>query len=210
MNRRVILLGAGVVLVVAIVLAIKINRSDSSTKQPASPDDVGAASTATRPSLTPNKVQTEPRDGKPESDFVVREIDGVTVRDHRKDPTQPYKLPTETKQAGTGGRLQPMIVSALSTKLEAAMKECTAKIPSDKRGKTPRLETELSVDIKQGTMTVVESSVLLKDIDLPDGEADGIKQCFSQKSVGQTSGAGSHADATHYSITLAYHVPPPT
>ena len=57
------------------------------------------------------------------SDYVEHEIDGVKVRDHRKDPNQPYKLPVESKQVGTGGRLPAMVIGSLSSKLEDALKE---------------------------------------------------------------------------------------
>lgn len=208
MNRRVILIGAGVVLVVAIVLAIKINSSDSSPRTAApdrasettgsQKDPANDSGDRTRPTLDP-----KPTDGTPTaSDYVETEIDGVKVRDHRKNPGAPFQLPPTVRQHGPE-RLPASLVGSISNSLQTAMKDCTASIAADSKGTRPTLEAELVVDIKDKKLTIASSTAQLKDV---SGETAAIKQCFEQKSAGKVLPAMTQADGSHYEITLTYHL----
>jgi hypothetical protein len=160
-------------------------------------------------SIDRTRRRPRPTDGEQVArpDEPVREtiVNGVTVRDHRKGDRPLPELPIAPRPADRK-RIPSSVVQDVSTKVQAAMKDCASAIPADARGQKPRLEGVVFVDIKGGELSVTEATVQLRDV---SGDVAAVKACIEQKSVGHTIAAKDVEDTTHYSITLSYALPAP-
>jgi hypothetical protein len=214
MNRRVILIGAGVLVAVMVILLIKINSGDTAserrtqTADPVATNDVTPTSGKVRRDH-PAKPDDSADDKKPtiesdgSDDYTETVINGVRVRDHRKNK-KPIDLPPNIHHPDQK-KLPSTLVFEISNKLSAIMKECAAgQIPKESRGAKPKMDGTVFVDIKGGTLTVTEAVVQIRDV---TSDTAPIKQCMEQKSVGQNVPSGTTEDTTHYSISIAYTIP---
>lgn len=211
MNRRVILIGAAVLLVVAIILLIKI-RSTDSVAEPRTSEPVATTTTTTgsgkvrrdhAPAIPEATDPGERPDGAGSNDYVETVIDGVRVRDHRKNK-KPIDLPPNIHRPDQK-KLPSTLVFDVSSKLQPVLKECAkGQVPKEARGAKPRLEATIFVDIKGGNLTVTEATAQIRDV---TSDTAAIKQCFEQKSVNQGVPSGATEDTTHYSISLTYVIP---
>jgi hypothetical protein len=166
--------------------------------------------TPTAPDAGSDRTRRRPRPSDGEQvarPDPVREtiVNGVTVRDHRKGDRPLPDLPIAPRPADRK-RIPSSVVQDVSTKVQAAMKDCASAIPADARGQKPRLEGVVFVDIKGGELSVTEATVSLRDV---SGDVAAVKACIEQKSVGHTIAAKDVEDTTHYSITLSYALPAP-
>jgi len=205
MNRRVILLGAGVILAVAIFLVVKVRSDDSGasagtrTDDPSDPTPV-ATERGTDPGTHTDPANPSlPVEGQP----PVREtvVDGIRVRDHRTGDHGPITLPDIHRHDPQ--RLPPDVVKTVLAQLQPALKECTAQIPQEARNPKSRLAGSVVVGIKDGTLSVNEANVGFEDV---TGEIAGAKSCFEKKAVGQTVPAAV-GDKDHYTIVLRFKLP---
>ncbi len=206
MNRRLILIGFGVLVAVAIALVIKIRSGDhgASAAPPGDPKaGTPVADSVAAPDRAKPSLPSEAGGSAGPDDYTETVINGIRVRDHRKNPEHPVDLPPNIRPPATQ-RLPSDLVHAISGKLQEVMKDCARAIPKEARGTKPKIEGTIFVDVKGGSLEVKESTVQLRDV---TGDTTAVKQCFEQKSLGQKVPSGKTEDTAHYSISILFTIP---
>lgn len=211
-NRKPLALAiaAALLLVVAVVLWFAL-RSDEPPAQASSPLVRPA------PPVAPPSLPGEPvRPGQPTVAAVDRPagsaapgsyretvINGVRVRDHRKNPSDPIDLPPNVRPPDAR-KLPPELTREISNRLLPVVTECAASVPREARGTSPRVEGVVAISIKDKQVAVTESTVQLRDV--VGASVDPTKQCLEQKMVGVTLPAGEQADLDRYTIHVSFAI----
>ena len=131
-------------------------------------------------------------------------IGDVRVRDHRTGDNKPLDLPPNQHPA-EGRELPATLTHDISQQVKKLVWSCGADVPKDARGTKPRVDGQLTVSIKDHTLTINTIAAQVRDVDGPS--ADTLKQCVEQKSVGLTSVASDQADITDYGIGITFAIP---
>ncbi len=210
MKRLLVVLAALAVAAVGLVLATR--KSDDAPAAPAPvADPVPPPAPVERPhgtTVAPT-LPEQPRVVQDDAGVTSYMIDGIPVRDHRGPAAgKPLDLPPNIHPPNAP-KIPPALVSDVSGKVRAVMGDCARLLPADARGPKPRLEGEIIVSVKDGTLTVDRSMMQLRDV---VGDPEPMRQCMEQKTVGLTANAGDQPDITDYSIHLSFVVlagPPP-
>jgi hypothetical protein len=212
MSRTPLVIGAIVLLAAGVGLFVSLSGDDDAASKPATPIGDGVQKPVVAPpsgegaSVTvtnaPSAGHAEP--AEPGSKPSRQTLDGVPVRDHRSGDQPPVDLPPNIHPAE--GRMLPVpLTSAISGQVRKVMADCLAGVSRDGRGTKPRLEGQIDVAIKKGTMSVTKSIMQVRDFENPG--IDAVKQCVESKSVGLSAAAASEADLDSYSIRMSYEIP---
>src|SRR4051812_39560208 len=211
MNRNVVLALAALVLIAAgVALYMMMGREPEpgTATQPAGSDRVMGTPTVTTtgeprdvpsPSLG-SAPALEAGSGNPR-DYAVGDYH---VRDHRAGDHAPLDTPPNVHEPG-GRALPSELVHAITQQLRQQMMKCAADLPHDARGPAPRLEGQILVGIKSGTLSITKSTPVLRDISGP--AADAFAGCVEKRATGLTADAGTETDLTDYSINLSFAIP---
>jgi hypothetical protein len=216
MLRTPLVVGALVVLAAAVVLVVMLAQGSDETSGSGSakPTETVTAPAATPTERTPSVTVTDrprgetppptlPTGGENPREYAVGD---TTVRDHRAGDNKPLDIPPNVHP--TGARLIPSeLTHSISQKVKAVMKECVATLPKEGRGDKPRLEGQILIAIKDGAMSVTESTIQMRDLDGLGGATDAAKQCVESHAVGLSTPAPGEADLASYSIHLSFAVP---
>lgn len=217
MSRAPLVIGAIVVVVAAVALVILLGGDDDAAT---SSESMATPATQAKP-VTPPPLERNPsvtvadmprmpggtQPSLPQGGEHPREyaVGDVRVRDHRAGDNQPLDIPPNVHPANA--RLIPSsLTHAISSKLQAVVRECAASLPREGRGAKPRLEGQIWVSITSQQMSVTEAIVQLRD--LPEGTAiDAAKQCVQTRAIGLATPAADEADLERYSIRVSYALP---
>lgn len=164
-----------------------------------------------RPRTTPDRpsspqvaaVERTPRpaDGSDSPGYTETVINGVRVRDHRRDKTKPIDVTTGGRPPDAR-KIQPSLTADISNRMLPVVRECGAGVPPEARGPKPRVEGEVVIAIRNKQVHVTKAAVQLTDV--VGASLEPTKQCLEQKLVGLTMPAGDEADLEDYTITLSY------
>lgn len=206
---------AGVALTAAALLVWMIARSGddgasaSPPQQPAAgaPVEHGAprADGADRPAL-PQVADSaqERRSGGADRPATETIINGVRVRDHRRDRSKPISFPDRPPPSDTR-RIGRTTTVDINNRILPFVRECGSSVPPEARGDRPRVEGQVIVSIKDHQARVTEATV---EISAVAGAAlDVAKQCIQQKALGVVVPAADEADIENYPIQLSYALP---
>jgi hypothetical protein len=128
-------------------------------------------------------------------------VNGMRVRDHRKDRTQPVDIGSGSRPPNAR-RIQPSLTADISNRILPIVRECGASVPTEARGVKPRVEGEILIAIRSKQVQITRANVQLTDV--VGASVDPTKQCIEQKVLGLTVPAGEEADLEDYTITLSY------
>ncbi|HWU88812.1 MAG TPA: hypothetical protein VN253_16210, partial [Kofleriaceae bacterium] len=170
--------------------AIGRDRPRPSLDLPGAPQVVSAERTS---------ATTAGSDGDP--GYTETVINGVRVRDHRKDRSAPIQLGSG-RRPPDGRKIQPSLTADISNRILPIVRQCGASVPAEARGGKPRVEGEVVIAIRNQQVQITRASVRLTDV--VGDFAESAKQCIDQKTLGLTVPAGDEADLEDYTITLSY------
>lgn len=152
------------------------------------------------PQVTPSGEGRSPGSGQPYTEVV---IDGVRVRDHRKDRSQPINIPPRQPPAHAR-KIAPGLTQDISSHLLPIVRECAASVPPEARGAKPRVQGEIVIAIKGKQVQITQASIELSDV--AGAPAEPLKQCVQQKALGVSLPAGDEADLENYPIRITYSI----
>jgi hypothetical protein len=186
--------------------------ASASTPQPSTAGTQAGAPRAEgeRPALPQVTASGEPRGAQgrtgaaePPTETVV---DGVRIRDHRKDRSKPYKpFDPDPSTSRAGRTIKPELTGAIVDRLTPSVRECGKAVPPEARGAKPRAEGKVVIAIKNHQVTVREATVELSDVSgVP---LEPIQQCIQQAALGVTAPAGDEPDLEDYPIRISYALP---
>ncbi len=214
MTGRVVLIGGGIILAVAIFLILKVHGGGDDaaarpTTEPAT-DNSSDPVASNDPPVTEHHDPSKPELPEAGSDRtptpVVREtvIDGVRVRDHRigKHADLDKLLPPNIHPRNSQ-RLPSQLVQKAIAKLQTVLKDCASALPAGAKSADSKLDGKVFVDVAQGTLQVTEAKVKIENV---EGDTAELVQCFESKAVGQSVPSGDVEDTTHYGVSLLFHV----
>jgi hypothetical protein len=213
-SRSVALIIGGVALLAAALLLWVIVESG---------DDGGAASARpvagapADPAAAPQAVAARPGERQPGGPQVVASeqdrrggearaptetvVDGVRIRDHRRDRSKPIEvLPRPPPEHAR--QIPRSLTAELSNRILPLVRECVASVPAEARGPRPRVAGEMIVAIKDQQVQVTRTAIEVAD--LAGASADAAKRCIEQKALGVTAPAADEADLTDYSIRISF------
>jgi len=127
-------------------------------------------------------------------------VNGVRVRDHRKDKSKPFTMPEQIRAPGTR-RIAAEVNQAISSQVLPIVRACVASVPADAKGAKPKVEGEMIVSIKGHQVRVGSVSVELADI--TGAAVEATRQCIQQKAIGLTAAAPDEDDLENYPIHLS-------
>lgn len=198
-------------------------RDDGASAEPAGPVSGSASApshTATPAPALPAPALAEPgKGGAPEVTDIERGaggprepsrqtvVDGVRIRDHRKHggsdgPGQSLGniRPPDSR------KLSPDSVAAINKKVLEVIRDCTAEIPRDARADNPRLQGQITVNVKAGQVSVVQAAA--QTLRVPGEFAERARLCVEQRAIGLTAQAvAGEADVEQYPIQLNHALP---
>jgi hypothetical protein len=206
MNRRHLVLGAGLVLAAAIVV-IGISRShDEVAQTDGAPDrriteaDPGNHRAPTRGPALPGGSTPPSGAGTTATDYLVGD---VHVREHRAGEHAQLDVPPAI-HAREGRKIPSQLTYDISQGLHSVVNGCAASIPAAARIGTPHVDGEIKIAIKDQKATVTSATYQLRDL---GGSLDAVKACMEQKSVGVATPSGEEPDVENYAITLSFRLP---
>ncbi|HWO20164.1 MAG TPA: hypothetical protein VNO30_15360 [Kofleriaceae bacterium] len=178
----------------------------------------GGAPSGEAPRLPPGPESTE-RPGAPkvtDADQARRDssdrppstetvINGVRVRDHRRDRSKPISLPT-TRPPPRDRRIAPELTGEITNRIVPIVRDCAnANLPPEARGARPRVEGQVVIAIKEKQARVTQAIVELSDV--TGGTVDVARRCIEDKAVGLTLPAAAEEDLEDYPIRISYAIP---
>jgi len=173
----------------AVVVPVGTSSSSSSTT---------SSGTGTAPALPATTADGSAQNPK---DYMVGD---VHVRDHRDGNNKPLDIPPNVHPADQR-ELPSSLTHDISQQVRKLLYTCAADLAKDARGTKPRLEGQLTVAIKDHTLSITNAVAQIRDVDGPS--QDAIKQCVEQKSVGMTAVASDQADIADYGIQITFAIP---
>lgn len=212
MNRIYALVGAAVAIIGIVVwVMLRIGGGTTPAARHGTESPAGSAVVVTTdPSLAappPSLPSGDP--ATPGSDVPANERDymvgDIRVRDHRTGHHQPLDLPPNI-HPDHARELPSTLTHDISQKVNKVLFACAADLPKEARGDKPRLEGQVTVAIKDHTLSVTSTVAQVRDVH-DDHAVDALKQCVEQKSVGLTSAADDQADIDGYGIAITFAIP---
>lgn len=172
-------------------------KSGRSIRPPAAPGE--------RPEL-PQVASTDgPRGPRPDREPATETIiNGVRVRDHRKDRSQPIQLP-ERPRPESGRRIAPSLTRDLSDQLLPLVRQCATAVPPEARGPKPRVIGNVVIAIKNKQVQVSSATFALADVF--GAPAEPTQQCIQQKALGITLPAPDEEDLEKYPVQVSLSLP---
>jgi hypothetical protein len=217
-GRPVGLIIAGVAVLAAGLLLLFIMKSgddDAAAGAPSPATSVPGTAPVMRdrPRPTPDRPNapqvatvertTRPADGSDSPGYTETVINGVRVRDHRKDKTKPIEVTTGGRPPDAR-RIQQSLTGDISNRILPVVRDCGAGVPPEARGPKPRAEMEVVIAIRNKQVHVTKATVQLTDV--VGASLEPTRQCIEQKLVGFTLPAGDEPDVEDYTLTLSYGV----
>jgi|GEM_PF-2068345 len=216
MNRRILAVGAIIVVVAIGGLLFALRGSDPGDDARSAPpvatthrDEARPRSevesgrrTPALPVDPPSAGDTAtPERGSPYKEYVVGD---VRVRDHRAGDLPQRDVPPAVHPP-QGRRLPSTLTNEFAQQLRAALATCAVSVPAEARGPTAKIDGEIIIAIKDHQASIASAIFAPRDI---SGESnDAVKQCLSAKAVGMTTPSGDQADLDHYAVTLSLVLP---
>lgn len=212
MNPRLLGMLVGALVVAGMVLYFMSSKSSSATSGARAgsgsavvvPVGTSSSSSSSSPGGTGTAPALPPSgDGSAQNpkDYMVGD---VRVRDHREGNNKPLDIPPNIHPADQR-ELPSSLTHDISQQVRKLLYTCAADLPKDARGTKPRLEGQLTVAIKDHTLSITNAVAQIRDVDGPS--QDAIKQCVEQKSVGMTAAASDQADIDNYGIQITFAIP---
>jgi hypothetical protein len=220
-NRRPVVLALGALALVAAAVVLWLSLGRGKDDAPGEVRRDGSAGTAAAPTPPPSlptpppgdttdragqpvvsdneRTGSRPGPGDPPRETIVN---GVRVRDHRKNPV-PIDLPPNLHPPDSR-KLQSETVAAINRKVFAVVGECMSDVPREARGANPRLDGQVVVAVKNKQLAVTGSTMQLRDV--VGASVDATRLCMEQKAVGLTVPA-DELDVEGYAISLSYALP---
>jgi hypothetical protein len=206
--KPVLVVGALVVIGVAIVLWLVLNKDTSaSTPSPARSPAVATGSAPSAPTTaTPNPslpTATVTPGGAKTTTPVVAEymLDGNRVRDHRTGEHQPMDIPPNVHPPD-GRKIKPTLTHKFSEQVHLALAACRHLVPTEAIGQDARMEGQIVIAIKDGKATVTKSVMQLRNV--VGASVEPTRQCLEQKALAMSAPADDEADLDDYSINLSF------
>jgi hypothetical protein len=211
-SRPVGLIIAGLALTAAALLVWMIVRAgdDSASASPPQQPAAGApvdppAPRAERPNGpgSPQVAESaqERRSGNADRPVTETIVNGVRVRDHRRDRSTPILV--QDRPPGVGvHRVSRTVTADLNNRILPFVRECVSGVPPEARGARPRVESQVIISIKDHQARVTEATVEISDA--AGATLESAKQCIQQKALGVTVPAADEDDVENYPIRLSY------
>jgi hypothetical protein len=198
----------------ALLLWMILKSGDDDASASSQPAGAGSAAAARAPSPTeagdrPRLPQVaaaeeERRGGRADRPTTETIIDGVRVRDHRRDRSQPIVIPPRPPPAHAR-KIPPTLTKTISDRILPIVRECGASVPPEARGPKPRVEGTVIIAIKDQQVQLSQATIELTDV--VGAALEPTKQCIQQKALGVTAPAADEADLENYALRLSYSLP---
>jgi hypothetical protein len=220
MNRRILALGAVIVLVALGGLLFALRGHDAPSVAP--PHEEAARGTTHRDEARPSFAESGagtaaraeapappsrgdtlevPAGGSATKEYVVGD---VRVRDHRTGDHPIPDLPPAVHPP-QGRRLPSTLTNELAQQLRKAVASCAASVPAEARGPAPKIDGEIIIAIKDHQASITSATFQPRDV---TGDAnDAVKQCLASRAIGLATPSGEQADLDHYAVTLSLVLP---
>lgn len=192
-------------------MIIKSGDEDASASPPrsaeaaAAPQGPPARQGADRPGLpqvTPSEqVRRRGGDAPPPTETI---INGVRVRDHRRDRTQPIEIAPRTRPA-YARKIPPELTADISNRILPIVRECASNVPREARGVKPSVQGQLVIAIKDHRVQIRQATIEIADV--VGAALEPTQQCIQQKALGVTAPAADEADLEDYALRLSYTLP---
>jgi hypothetical protein len=169
---------------------------------------VSAGEAGERPSL-PSTASSEqgrrPRgSGDAERTTTETIINGVRVRDHRRDRSKPIVIPSRPPPAHAR-KIPPELTREISNRILPAVRECASLVPPEARGERPRVEGQVVIAIKSQQVQISEATIEITGV--VGAPLETAQQCIRDKALVVTVPAGEEPDLADYPIRLSYTLP---
>jgi hypothetical protein len=158
-----------------------------------------------RPELPQVATADEPRGARPDREPATETIiNGVRVRDHRKDRSKPIHIPDRPRPE-SGRRIPPSLTRDISDRLLPLVRECATGVPPEARGPKPRVLGNVVIAIKNKQVQVSQATFALTDVF--GAPAEPTQQCIQQKALGITLPAPDEEDLENYPVQVSLSLP---
>jgi hypothetical protein len=218
-SRRVgLVIGAVAVLAAGLLLALLLQEGTEGARPPAvayqvtrDPDPpraaLGSARQPERRGAPEVVAQERPVAGAgsgsaPSYTEVV--IDGVRVRDHRTNKSEPFAVPA-TVESPRPRRIDPALTRAITDRIMPAVIACAADVPREARASQPRAQGKVVIAIERGEARVTAAQFSL--LDVVGASVVPTQQCIDERARTVTAPAGTEADLASYDLVLSYALP---
>jgi hypothetical protein len=128
-------------------------------------------------------------------------INGVRIRDHRKDRSQPVTLPDRPPPSHPR-RISPNVTAAVIDRMRPVVRECAANVPPEAKGVKPRAEGQVLISIKDHQVHVREAALEIGDV--VGAAVEPTRQCIRERSLAVTAPGGDEEDVEDYPIHLSF------
>ena len=186
--------------------------SAGTSQQPGGAGSEGAARTApraessSRPGLPQVTQADQARRGGDDDDRPATEtiINGVRVRDHRRDRSKPVTLPDRPPPPHVR-RIDPKLTAEISDRILPIVRECGGAVPPEARSPKPRVEGQVTIAIKDHRVSVTAATVEISGV--AGATLEPAKQCIQQKMLGVAVPQADEEDVESYPIQVSYTLP---
>jgi hypothetical protein len=132
------------------------------------------------------------------------------LRDHRAPaPTERHAAappPPDAALPPIRPETGRQISTSLAQQIQPALRQCTAGVAPDARGKHARIEGQVFVAIASGQATISGANFELRDVN-DAAQPDDIKRCLTQQVIGLAAPAAGEPDVERYAINVSMSWP---
>jgi len=208
MNRKAILIGAAVVVLVGgggLIWELGRKSESQSVSVPVKP----APAPVQQPAIVPGPDRPTPplttptgETSVPSPNDDVREVrrGDMVIHDHRDNPTAAMD-PTPVIKPPGGRLLPPDVANSLAAVFRPSVNKCTEAIPADAKGKAPRIDAHITVAIKGGKLSVTSVDQPVVG-DIQGDAAATVRDCMKAAFASATM-TTTEADIENYPISIA-------
>ena len=129
-------------------------------------------------------------------------VNGVRIRDHRRDRTAPVEIPLQPAHMR---RIPPALTADISDRIFPFVRECAAAVPAAARIEKPRVEGDVVIAIKDHQVQIRSAKIDL--VGVADTAVEATARCIEEKALRVTTPAADEADLEEYPIRLSYGLP---
>jgi hypothetical protein len=218
-GRKVGLVIAAVALAACALLLWMIVRSGGSddsgggasaeSSQPGATGDGARTASSGDGANGPRLPQLNPGEGgrrRTSADPNVTEtiVNGVRVRDHRRDRSKPIVLhdpPPSTRSR----RIDAKVTADVNDQLLPGVRECGAAVPPEARSAKPRVQGQVTLAIKDHRLSITAATIEITGV--AGATLEIAKKCVQEKALAVTVPQVDEEDLESYPLQISYTLP---
>jgi len=144
------------------------------------------------------------RRGERDPNVTETIVNGVRVRDHRRDRSKPIVLhdpPPSTRSR----RIDAKVTADVNDRLVPGVRECGAAVPPEARSPKPRVQGQVTLAIKDHRLSITGATIEITGV--AGASLEIAKQCIQEKALAVTVPQVDEEDLESYPLQISYSLP---